>query len=152
MKNQDKQTVQSPLEDAGSYFAYGDEEAMVLTLDSYIRLGKFGTGDATHADRQTYRIRLMAGIYLLDNFEYDAYADALLARALIIVTDYRTQQKRELRKLDVGAMDSLRKAMILVDELIEKSAPWDQVLAYKFGQDHCLVDSEKVEYVRVTIH
>lgn len=134
------------------HFAHSEEEEQTLTIYSYIRLKLMGDGDAVHGDRLSMRVRLLAGLHLLDNFEYDSYNRALLMRGLEIVAAYRPQLKRDLRKVDVGSMGTLTKAVDLVAELMKASTLWEQVVAYKYGEDNTFIGSETYTYEPVTIH
>lgn len=150
-----KQSKQSEADIAnclGQHFAHGDEQENRLTIDTYLRVSRFATGEADHGDRQTLRIRLCAASYLLETFDYNPVAEAVLIRALEIVDGYRPQIKRDLRKVDVGSMSTLRRAFILFDEMVEQSSYWLQVQAHKHGEDICLIDAANYEYSLITVH
>lgn len=156
MKNQTQpkkiKAALAAFEDVNDFFAFTDDDSNVLTAIAYLRLDSFGTGEATLADRQICRIRLVAGLGLLELFEYDSYNTALINRAIEIVYNYRTQIKRDLRKIDVGAMGTLREAMLLIDRMVTQTSLWDQVMAYKKAEDACLIGSNTLEYVQLTVH
>lgn len=123
-----------------------------MILETYARITRFATGDADHNDRQTMRIRLFAGAKLLEGFEYNPAAEANFIRAMEILTAYNPQRSKNLRKVDVGAMGTLRMTFILLEELMRKSSYWEQVEAIKYGENHCLIDSANYEYELVTVH
>lgn len=136
----------------GQYFLHGEEQEKLLTFHSYSSLERFANGTADHADRQAMRIRLIAAVVLLEGFEYNARAEAIIDRAVEIVTSYRPQLSRDLRKIDVGAMGTLKQAVLLVDELVERSTYWQQVEAYKFAENGCLTGAADYSYELITVH
>lgn len=134
------------------FFAHGEEQEQMLTFHSYACLERFATGNADHADRQAMRIRLIAAVVLLEGFDYNPYAEAVINRAVELVTAYRPQSPRDLRKIDVGAMGTLRTAVIMVDELVKRSTYWQQVEAYKFAENGCLTGAADYFYELITVH
>lgn len=144
MKNQTTPTFQ--------FFQHGAEEAFVFTTDSYIRIDRFATGDANHADRQTMRVRLLAAIELSKRFEFNYDLHVILTESVKNIVGYKVQKKREERKLTPVDMVFLRWAIIYTDRLMEQATYWEQVQAYKAAEDQCFIDSDKVIYELQTIH
>lgn len=137
--------------DVVGYLSLSDEDFSRLAIDAYLRVERLRTGDAVHGDRQTVIIRLHAGVDRLKDFHHEG-GEELLADAIKIATSYRPQAKREIRKLNEEQLAVLQQALALVDELFSMSTLWEQTQAYKYAEDKCLVDSDKTEYVLMTVH
>lgn len=133
------------------YLSLGEEDFKALTMHSYMCLAKFQSGDAMHAERQAMLIRIYAGMQLLLDFKVEG-GGSLLYRALMVVNGYRPQGKKLDRKLNDEQADLLKQALTLIDELFSNSPLWNQTLAYKYGEDKVIVDSDKSEYVLMTVH
>lgn len=146
-----KQKIQKANADVIGHLIIDEDHFDKLAIDSYVRIERFKTGEAIMADRQTLKIRLCAGAQRLEDFEHDG-ADLILQQAWNAVNGYNPQVKREKRQFTEEQTSILKQAMDIVDEVLRNSTLWECVQAYKYGEDKCLIDSDKTEYVLLTIH
>lgn len=131
------------------HFLFSVEDSADMAKNAQEQLYRFKRGQADKDNRATLKIRLIAGLHILEQFHHDG-ADLVLNQALEIINN---SNKNKLPTghfvLSVDDVEVVQRALFIIETMFSEAGLWAEIEAMKVGEDKMVVNADKWEYVFV---